>query len=416
MRTTAAIKIPYNRPDLYQKQLEAIFCDARYSVIEGSTKCGKTVACIIWLLEQAMAGHDGQSFWWVSPVYPQAKIAFRRMKRGTPLTLYTANESELTITLVNGAVISFRSAEKPDNLYGEDVVAAVLDEATRMREEAWHAIRSTLTATRGPVRIIGNVKGRRNWAYKLARKAEAGEANWSYAKLTADDAVDAGVLNRLEILEAERQLPQAVFRELYFAEPADDTGNPFGLDFLESCVLPNEHAEGAWSGPGEPVAWGWDLAKSVDWTVGVALASNGDVCRIQRFQRPWQETLQAVREHTQDAPALVDSTGVGDAVLEQLQRPLVEGHPVSSGQNFEGQKFTSGSKQQLMEMLAVAVQHRHIRFPDGILYREMQQFEYVYTRTGTRYDSPEGAHDDCVDALALAVSRWRNPPQRWGAV
>ena len=109
-----------------------------------------------------MNGKPGHSFWWISPVYPQAKVAFRRLKRGINEKLYTANESELTITLVNGSVISFRSAEKPDNLYGEDVYAAVMDEASRMREEAWHAIRSTLTATRGPVRIIGNVKGRRN--------------------------------------------------------------------------------------------------------------------------------------------------------------------------------------------------------------------------------------------------------------
>ena len=133
------------------------------------------MACISWLLEQAMHGRPGQAYWWLSPVYPQAKIAYRRLKRGIPQSLYTSNESEMTVTLLNGAVISFRSAEKPDNLYGEDVYAAVLDEATRMREEAWHAIRSTLTATRGPIRIIGNVKGRRNWAYQLARRAEGGE-------------------------------------------------------------------------------------------------------------------------------------------------------------------------------------------------------------------------------------------------
>ena len=54
-------------------------------------------------------------------MYPQARIAYRRLKRGLPQTLYTANESELTVTLVNGAVISFKSAEKPDNLYREDV-------------------------------------------------------------------------------------------------------------------------------------------------------------------------------------------------------------------------------------------------------------------------------------------------------
>jgi hypothetical protein len=414
--TNQNLRIPYRRPSLYPKQQAAIFGGDRYGIIEGSTKCGKTVGCLAWLLEQAMAGREAQSFWWVAPVYPQAKIAFRRLKRGLPVTLFDSNESELTVTLVNGAVIAFRSAEKPDNLYGEDVHAAVLDEATRMREEAWHAVRTTLTATRGPLRIIGNVKGRRNWAYKLARRAEAGEPQWAYAKLTADDAIEANVVDAAEIDEARSQLPEAVFRELYYAEPADDTGNPFGATFLAACLLPDASAWGSWVGPGTPVVWGWDLAKSVDWTVGVGLTNEGDVCRLERFQRPWQETMQAVRHHTGDVPALVDSTGVGDAVLEQLQRPIVDGHPTFTGRNFEGQKFTATSKQQLMEQLAIAVQHNHIRFPDGILYTELMQFEYVYTRTGTRYDAPEGAHDDCVDALALAVSHWRHPPQRWGAV
>ncbi|WP_177236910.1 hypothetical protein [Bradyrhizobium sp. Rc3b] len=72
-------------------------------------------------------------------------------------------------------VLRFKSAEKPDNLYREDVWACVMDEASRMREEAFHAVRSTLTATRGPIHIIGNVKGRKNWFYIGCRKAEAKE-------------------------------------------------------------------------------------------------------------------------------------------------------------------------------------------------------------------------------------------------
>lgn len=408
--------VAYRRPNLYPKQLRAIFCPERYGIIEGSTKCGKTVACIAWIIEQALAGHNGQAFWWISPVYPQAKIAFRRMKRGLPQHLFEANESELTVTLLNGAIISFRSAEKPDNLYGEDVFAAVLDEATRMREEAWHAIRSTLTATRGPVRIIGNVKGRKNWAYQLARTAEGGEPLWSYTKLTADDAIAAGIVVQTEIEEARRQLPEAVFRELYYAEPADDSGNPFGLEYIAACTLDTDPAWTTWDGEDEPVAWGWDLAKSVDWTVGIALDEHGTVCRLRRFQRPWMQTIDAVRHETGDVPALVDSTGVGDPILEALQQPGSDGEATHLGRNYEGVKFSSSSKQQLFEGLAVAIQHRSIRFPPGAITSELEQFEFTYTRTGTRYAAPEGAHDDTVDALALAVSRWRHPPQRWGAI
>jgi hypothetical protein len=67
------------------------------------------------------------------------------------------------------AIISFKSGEKPDNLYGEDVWAVVVDEASRTREEAYWALRSTLTATGGPIRIIGNVKGRKNCFYAKSK-------------------------------------------------------------------------------------------------------------------------------------------------------------------------------------------------------------------------------------------------------
>ena len=351
------------------------------------------MACISWLLEQAMHGRPGQAYWWLSPVYPQAKIAYRRLKRGIPQSLYTSNESEMTVTLVNGAVISFRSAEKPDNLYGEDVYAAVLDEATRMREEAWHAIRSTLTATRGPIRIIGNVKGRRNWAYQLARRAEGGEVGWHYAKLTAADAVDAGIVAEDEVTQAQRQLPDAVFRELYFAEPSDDGGNPFGQEAIRQCI-------GDISGK-PPVVYGVDLAKSVDWTVAIGLDDDGAVCRLDRYQWPWEETVRRLTQEVGAIPAIVDSTGVGDPIVERLQRSL---------SNVQGYHFSSSSKQKLMEGLAVAIQTGEVRYPQGPIVSELDAFAFEYTRTGVRYSAPEGSHDDCVMALALAVHGRTNAP------
>ena len=41
----------------------------------------------------------------------------------------------------------------------------------------------------------------------------------------------------------------------------------------------------------------------------------------------------------------------------------------------------------------------------------------VYTRTGVRYSAPEGAHDDCVCMLALAVQmRSQTAPMSWRPV
>lgn len=300
--------------------------------------------------------------------------------------IYVANEAELTITMRNGSIISFKSAEKPDNLYGEDVYGAVLDEATRMREESWHAIRSTLTATGGKVRIIGNVKGRRNWAYRLSRQAEAGVIDWHYSKLTAWDAVEGGIVSEAEIKDAQNILPEPVFRELYLAEASDDGGNPFGISSIESCIT-NMSKE-------KPVYWGIDLAKSQDYTVIIGLDMNGRVSYFDRFQQSWESTERTILQTMNGETCYVDSTGVGDPIVERLQKNL---------SNFHGYKFSSPSKQRLMEGLQLAIHNKEIGFPEGTITQELLSFEYQYTRTGATYSAPTGLHDDCVMALSLAV-------------
>jgi hypothetical protein len=94
-------------------------------------------------------------------------------------------------------------------------------------------------------------------------------------------------------------------------------------------------------------------------------------------------------------------------VLEALQQ---------TSRNYEGFKFSQSSKQQLMEGLAVAIQQGQVSYPDGVVVRELEQFEYVYTRTGVHYAAPDGAHDDCVCALALAVEKTGRPVRRLQAL
>jgi len=385
MSGTATAKIIYERPNLAQYQLDAIFCAERYALIEASTKAGKTVGCLAWIIEEALKGKANYNYWWVAPVYEQAKIAFRRLKNNLTASIFKANDGELSLTFANGARIVCKSGEKPDNLYGEDVFAAVIDEASRMREEAWHALRSTLTATKAPIRIIGNVKGRKNWFYKLARKAENGAANMHYQKITAHDAINAGVLDSDEIEDARQTLPEDVFNELYLAIPTEDGSNPFGYAAIQQCIGPMSKLA--------PVKFGVDLAKSVDWTAIIGMDINNVVCRFERFQKPWRDTLIAIRNAVGKVPCLVDSTGVGDPILEELQ---------ATGKNYEGFKFTSQSKQQIMEGLAVSIQQRGIAYPDGVIPSELESFEYEYTRNGVRYSALEGMHDDTVCAIALA--------------
>jgi hypothetical protein len=347
------------------------------------------------MLEGAFNDGPGDHSWWIAPVSDQARIAFARIKQNLTPGSYTSRESPIpTVTLINGSDISFRSADNPDSLYGEDVKRAVIDEASRARPEAWHAIRSTLTATRGPALIIGNVKGRKNWFYELCRRIQAGkEPNGHYIKITWRDAVAAKILDEDEIDDARRNLPENVFKELYEAEPSDDGGNPFGEDHIYKCVTER-------LSPRPPVAFGIDLAKKQDWLVVVGLDDAGQTCHFSRWQGwPWRKSIARIWEIVgEDVPALVDSTGIGDPVLEELQS---DGHG-----NFAGYNFSQASKQRLMEGLAVSIQSHEIGYPDGKIKEELLTFEYELTRTGVRYAAMEGYSDDCVCALALARESW----------
>jgi hypothetical protein len=146
------------------------------------------------------------------------------------------------------------------------------------------------------------------------------------------------------------------------------------------------------------IANGVDLAKSVDWNVVIGLDKLAAVCGFERWhQVPWSETETRILEYVGKVPTLVDSTGVGDPIVERLQSKRMA--------VFEGFHISSASKQKLMEGLAVAIQSRGVLIPDGPIRAELDNFEYVYTRTGVRYSAPEGYHDDCVVALALAVQK-----------
>ena len=378
--------IQYKRPFVTDYQRRILDSPAIYTITAAATKVGKTASHIIWLFEQALRLKENQSVWWVAPVYQQAEIAFNRMRsQVTDKGFFKVNESKLRLTTPMGGIIQFKSAEKPDNLYGDDVYAAVFDEFTRAREEAWFALRSTLTKTQGKCKLIGNVKGKKNWGYKMAERARMGEPDYEFHKITAYDGVNAGILAFEEVEQAKRDLPPHIFSELYMAEPTEDGSNPFGLSYISQCIEPLS---------GKPVEWyGIDLAKYTDWTVIIGLDAEYKVCHFERFQMDWAQTEQRIIKVVGSTPAAVDSTGVGDPIVENIQRHCPK---------ILGVKFTSVSKQQMMEQLTADVHAASIRFPEGVIADEMRNFEFEHTQTGMRYSAPSGLHDDAVVALALA--------------
>ena len=176
-------------------------------------------------------------------------------------------------------------------------------------------------------------------------------------------------------------------RELYYAEPSDDEGNPVRGAAYQAmlCAVIGPACGGVGLGP--------CAQDGLDG--GYRARCDGYVCEALRFQKPWHEQVEIIKKFVTNTPALVDETGVGDPIIEAIKLPVREGSKGAkiielSCPRLEGYKFTMASKQMLMEGLALAIHERKVRFPEGPISIELMIFEYEFTRLGIRYCGAAG--------------------------
>lgn len=370
------MRIELPTPHINQQQI--LNADKRFVVVMCGRRFGKSELSQILIIKEAL---NGGQVAYITPTYKLAQVFFERLTKVLP---FKNNIQKLKIYCPNEGSIEFFTGERLDNLRGRKFHLVIIDEAAFISdlEDGWNnSIRPTLTDFEGRAVFLSTPRGK-NFFYSLFMKQ--GENDWQSFKFSTYDNPH---INPREIDEARIQLPEVVFNQEYLADPAENSANPFGNAFIKRCIKPIS---------AQPiVCYGIDLAKSVDFTVIVGLDNNGNVAYFDRFQLDWHNTKETIKR-LPPAPIIVDSTGVGDPILEDLIR---------EGVNIEGLKFTSQSKQQLMEGLASAIQQGRIGFPEGVIVDELDVFEYQFTANGVRYSAPSGFHDDCVMALALA---WQN--------
>jgi predicted phage terminase large subunit-like protein len=403
--------LEYTRPRLYEAQEAAIFAPTRFAAVEASTKAGKSVGCLAWVVEEALSGPgDGATYPWIAPAYSLSQNMYRRTKRmlGEEAVAGT-NESDLALTLVNGAQLWFRSGDRPDLLFGFDSHGAVIDEASRVSVECWHAVRSTLSATGGRARLIGNVSLRRDWFWKLCREIEAGERpDWSYARLTWRDAVTAGVITEEDIEEAKRSLPGPVFEALYEARQPSEGMSLFNTARLVFISEPEPDPTARW-------VRAWDMAASAtsrsDYTVGSlmgrGLSEEVTVSDIVRGRWEPEEVLnQIVATAISDGPSvdviLEEEKGSSGRLLAEAVRRRLE----NAGAGMVHSAKISGDKVTRAYGLAGCVNAGNLTLLEAgwnaDAEREMDAF-------------PGPEHDDIIDSLSLGYNWLDQNPQVLGS-
>ena len=376
------LQIILNEPHKAQKQI--LTESKRFNVLCCGRRFGKTALAINLMSETALAGYPVGYF---APTYKLLEGTFKETY-STLSPIISRKHDNQFLELTTGGGIEFWSLENPMSGRSRKYKRAILDEAAYNKNlwQSWtEAIRPTLTDLKGDAWFFSTPKGKNDF-YKLFMRGKQDEPNWASWQMSTytNPFIDPAELN-----DAKVDLPALAFSQEYMAEFNDNVANPFGLAFIAQCTYPLSL--------GPAVCYGVDLAKSHDWTVIIGLDSNGQVCHFDRFQKDWRQTILTIKS-LPEIPIKIDSTGVGDPIAEELQQ---------GRGNVTAFRFSQTSKQQIMEGLAAAIQQRKITFPDGHIKDELENFEYEFTRTGVRYSSPSGLHDDCVCALALAYDQYK---------
>ena len=401
--------------------------DARFRTVCTGRRFGKTLCMAAELLDRG-GGEIGGDYGWVAPTYGVAERGVEAFRTIAPDFVRVVGRMPTRVEF-EGAKGPCRvwmlSADNPDSIRGFGFRGLVIDEAAAVPVDVWnYALRPTLAQTLGWGVFISTPAGR-NWFYDMFTRGV--ERQEGFRSFTFPSNVSP-YFPAKEWNEAKATLPEDVFRQEYMAEFLEDSAGVFrGVD---GCLVAAGE-DSLTEAQRRNVIVGCDIAKHTDWTVLIAMDAKTGLClEMERFNQldwPLQKERIAAFVRRWNALLVMDATGVGDPVYDDLRRVLPR---------VEGFKITAQTKRELVQGLMVAVEQRRVMWPAGnginhegtkgtkelgiggtlnaqrstlnatweVLTAEMRRYEYEIGPTGqVSYAAPSGYHDDCVMALALAV-------------
>jgi len=230
----------------------------RWSALVCHRRAGKTVACIMDLIDAALrCKKPNPRFAYIAPLHVQAKdVAWTYVKQftaGIPGAEF--NESELRVDFsANSARVRLYGAENYDRLRGIYLDGVVLDEPADMDPRAWpEVIRPALADRQGWATFIGTPKGR-NAFYEIYRDAVE-SSDWFDLLLRADMT---GIVAEEELAAARKMMtPEQYAQEFLCSFDAAILGAYYGT-LIADAERDDRIGEQPLD-PALPVHCAWDL-------------------------------------------------------------------------------------------------------------------------------------------------------------
>jgi hypothetical protein len=338
----------------------------------------------------------------IAPFAKQANYDYKLVRKLiTERRIEKSSERWMELTLKNGAEVGMFSAENPEAARGYAWDWVIVDEAAFCDPEIFAIIDSQVGKRNGIEWDVSTPNGK-GFFYELYNRQETDPKNYKSFHYTTYDNPYYPVS---EIERMRLNMPESVFRQEILAEFIDG-----GLVFPHlgeiMTAVPREPI------PGHSYVSGIDIAKVNDFTV-IKIADSADNYEVFHLRMPhsdWsmiKSTIYSTLKRYNNATGIIDQTGVGGAVVEDLQKMTraFEGAPDQGHLLLVPVAFTQKSKPELMRAYIMAQGNSTIHLiKDPVTKKEHEDMMAIKSESlqgYIKYQAPKGRTDDCVMSAAL---------------
>jgi len=302
---------------------------------------------------------------------------------------------QLKILEINGSYIDFRSSDRPENIEGFGYDKLFINEAgiVLKDEYLWNNAVRPMLWDYAPSSVIGGTPKGKGVFYQLAEQGKDPEqSEYEYFHFTS---FDNPYLNLDALKKDMADMPENVVKQEIYADFIDDSGVVFRNILSVATAVPHKPIDE------HTYVMGVDLAKTQDFTVITVYdrKTNAQVYqdRFRNVEWPMQKKrIKAVSDLYHRALVVIDATGLGDPIADDLTR---------AGVPIQAFKLTNQSKKELIEKMVIWTEQGKctlLNIPESV--QEFNNFTYDVSSSGRiRYEAPVGFHDDIVIAHCLAI-------------
>lgn len=369
---------------------------ARFKVVAAGRRTGKSRLAAYQLIFYALQVKSGQVFY-VAPTQGQARdIMWQTLLEVGHPVIKNSHINNLQITLINGATISLKGADRPETMRGVSLKYLVMDEYADMKPAVWEQIlRPALADQKGSAMFIGTPMGR-NHFYDLHQMAcsdiDSSYDGWHFT------SYDNPMLDPEEINAAKKTMSSFAFRQEFMASFEAQGSNIFKEEWIK--VDESEPEEGDYY-------ISIDMAGFDDGTKRhrKSKLDNTAITIVKVSQEGWyikdiiygRWTFDKTAEIIFDAVAEYDpiSVGIEKGIARQaIVSPLTD-MMKRKNKFFRIEELSHGNKKKTDRIVA-ALQGR---FEHGQIVIEKADWNIEFLDQLFQFPNPL-VHDDLIDSLA----------------